>query len=199
MNQEKKDMKGWIVSLALVSAVTALPAKAEIADISLGENSIRAALAGPLAHIFPNAKGQYDTGVLIKPKTDNDLVQLHAGALIVGDAGAQGVDVAAGLGVRGIYVGRDSNSGGALSLGGQFEARMPSFNRVGISGHAYYAPSASSFGEVDEYREYAVAVDYQVVPDAAVYVGYRNINYDIHDASGLTAENGFRAGLRLTF
>jgi hypothetical protein len=192
-------MKSAIALLAAFAALASASARAEMFDINLGENSVRLALAGPLSHIVSDLRGQYDTGVVIRPKTEDDLLQVHVGALVTGDAGARGVDLAAGLGVRGVYIGRDDDSGGAVALGGQLEARLPSFNRVGLTGYGYYAPSATSFGQVDEYIEYGAAVDYQVVRDAAVYVGYRNINYDIGDLQGITADSGFRAGLRLSF
>ncbi len=192
-------MKRIIALLGALLGTAAVPAHAEILDVNLGQNSVRVALSGPMSHIIDDLRGQYDTGVIIRPKASDDLVQAHLGFLVTGDAGAKVVDVAAGLGIRGVYVGRDGDSGGAIALGGQFEARMPSFNRVGVSGYAYYAPGATSMGEVSKYFEYGGAVDYQVVRDAAVYVGYRNIRYDIGNVGDVTADVGLRAGLRLTF
>lgn len=186
--------------LAMCSMLFAvLPARAEILDLSLGENSVRAALSGALANVIPNIKGQYDTGVLVKPKTDEDYLQVHAGALITGDAGARYLDVAAGLGARLLYIGADDDSGGGLALGGQVEGRLPEFNRLGFTGHAWYAPSASTFGEMDEYLELAAAVDYQVVREASVYLGYRNINIDTRERTDITVESGLRIGLRMNF
>ena len=192
-------MKRIVALSGLLAAITAMPARAEIFDVNLGQNSVRAALSGPLAHIWSPLRGQYDTGVVIKPKTSDDLLQVHLGGLVTGDTGAMGVDLAAGLGIRGIYVGRDGDSGGAFALGGQFEARLPSFNRVGLTGYGYYAPDATSLGEVRGYYEYAAALDYQVVRDAAVYVGYRHIHYDIGNVGKVTADNGIRGGVRLNF
>ena len=192
-------MKRMIALLGFLAAASSLPARAEILDINLGHNSVRVALSGPFAHLWSDLRGQYDAGVVIRPKTSDDLLQVHAGGLVTGDAGARGVDLAAGLGIRGIYVGRDGDSGGAFALGGQFEARLPSFNRVGLTGYGYYAPDATSLGELRGYYEYAAALDYQVVRDAAVYVGYRNIRYDIGSVGKVTADTGIRAGLRLNF
>jgi hypothetical protein len=192
-------MKRIIALLGALLGMAALPAHAEILDVNVGQNSVRVALAGPLSHFITDMRGQYDTGIVIRPKASDDLLQAHVGALITGDAGAKVVDLAAGLGLRGVYIGRDGDSGGAVALGGQFEARLPSFNRLGVSGNIYFAPGATSLGEVDRYMEYGGSVDYQVVRDAAVYVGYRNIRYDIGNVGSVTADAGFRAGVRLTF
>lgn len=192
-------MKRMIALLGALMGMSAVPAQAEILDVNVGQNSVRLALAGPLSHFVSELRGQYDAGIVVRPKSSDDLLQAHLGVLVTGDAGAKGVDVAAGLGIRGIYVGRDGDSGGAASLGGQFEARLPSFDRIGLSGYGYFAPDATSFGEVRRYLEYGGSLDYQVVHDAAVYVGYRNIHYTIGNVGSVTADAGVRVGLRLSF
>jgi hypothetical protein len=192
-------MKRIIASLGVLMGVAALPARAEILDFNVGHNSVGLKLAGPVSHVIPDFRGQYDVGLVIRPKSSDDLLQAHLGYLITGDAGAKFLDVAAGVGIRAIYVGRDGDSGGAFAIGGQAEARMPDFNRLGFSAYGWYAPGATSLGEVDKYLEYGGAVDYQVVRDAAVYVGYRNIRYNIGNAGDVTADAGLRVGIRLSF
>src|SRR5690242_10506222 len=106
-------MKRIIALLGALLGTAALPAQAEILDLNVGQNSVRLALAGPLSHFITDMRGQYDAGVVIRPKSSDDLLQAHLGFLITGDAGAKVVDLAAGLGIRGVYVGRDGDSGGA--------------------------------------------------------------------------------------
>lgn len=194
-------MKRFIAAIALAAA--AVPAaQAEILDLNVGDNSFRAAIAGPLSRFLSGTNGQYDFGMLIKPKTSEDLLQLHTGVLLTGDAGARNVDVAAGLGIRAIYTGIDSDSGGALALGGQAEGRIPSFNRFGLTGYAYYAPSVLSLGNVDGYMEYGVALDYELIRGGSVYVGYRNIEEDfiVNDTEfTLEVDEGAHIGFRLKF
>lgn len=187
--------------LSCLLLLVAAPASAETLDLSLGENSARAALLGPLASLFGGIKGDYDVGLLVRPKTDEDYLQLHAGAMITGDAGARYFDAAAGLGARLLYIGADDDSGGAVALGGQFEARLPELDRVGFTGQAWYAPSATTFGEMDEYLELGGAIEYQVIrdSDAFIYLGYRNINISTEEADDITVESGLRFGLRLVF
>lgn len=191
-----------LVGMALVLAV--LPARAEILDLNVGDNSVRGAFAGPLSTFFAGVNGQYDIGVLIKPENQDDLLQPHIGFLVTGDAGARNADIAAGLGIRAVYVGRDADSGGAISLGGQLEGRLPSYNRIGLTGYAYYAPDVLTFGQVDEYREFGLALDYAVIRGGSIYVGYRNIHQKITTGNGqitqdLTADNGTHIGLRFKF
>lgn len=194
-------MKRMLAALLIAAAAPA--AQAEIFDLSIGDNAFRAIIAGPLARIFDDASGQYDTGIVLKPRTSEDLLQLHAGVLLTGDAGAKDVDVAAGLGIRAIYTGIDHDSGGVVALGGQVEGRVPSMNRLGVTGYLYYGPEILALGDVAAYTEYGIAVDYEVIRGGAIYVGYRNIEQDFDKLQGfegsVTVDDSAHIGLRLKF
>lgn len=185
--------------LGVAALMLATVAQAEIVDLSIGDGSVRGALYGPLSRVLADTKGQYDVGVILRPERDDDLLVAHVGALVTGDAGAQQFELAAGLGLRGVYIGRDHDSGGALALGGQAEARYPGFERFGLSVYGYYAPEVLSFGEFDQYYEIGTALDYQVIKNASVYVGYRNVNVELEDGGDITADNGLHGGVRLSF
>lgn len=185
--------------VGIVAMLVAGSAQAEIVDLSLGDNSVRAALYGPLSRMVDDTKGQYDVGVIVRPKREDDLFVAHVGALVTGDAGAQQFELAAGLGVRGVYIGRDHDSGGAVALGGQAEARYPGYERFGLSVYGYYAPEILSFGEFDQYYEIGTALDYQVIKNASIYVGYRNVNLELENGGEITADNGLHGGFRLSF
>lgn len=184
---------------ALAVGITAVPAQAEIVDFSVGDNSFRLALYGPLSRLLDAVKGQYDIGVVLKPKTSDDLLATHVGVLVTGDAGMTAATVAAGLGLRAVYVGRDHDSGGALAAGGQVEARFPGYERIGFSLYGYGAPETTSFGEVEQYYEVGVGVDYQLVKGASVYVGYREVKFDIGGFKDVTADDSAHIGVRLHF
>lgn len=194
--------------LASLSSV----ASASIFDLNINDDSFRIAVGGQLSKMFDVSKGQFDLGVLSKRGDDNsgDLTQGHFGILLTGDAGAKQADVVAGLGVR--FMGADGEKnfegmevkvmGGAIGLGGQVEFRIPQINRLGAVMYAYGAPSATSISDIDRYTELGASIDYQVIRDASIYVGYRNIRYTV-EVSGndetLTMDTGFHAGLRLNF
>jgi predicted porin len=44
-----------------------------------------------------------------------------------------------------------------------------------------------------------IGVDYQLLKNASMYLGYRNVNVKIEDGPKLTADNGLHVGLRLEF
>lgn len=198
------------VLFAALFALGSTSASASVFDLNISDDSFRVAVAGQLSSLFEVNKGQFDLGLLSKRGDGNegDLTQGHFGVLLTGDAGAQKADVVAGLGVR--FMGAEFESptagdvtGGAIALGGQVEFRVPQFNRLGAVVAAYGAPSATSLSDIDRYTEINASIDYQVIRDASIYVGYRNVRYTIELQGGnsrdLTADTGFHAGLRLNF
>jgi hypothetical protein len=191
-----KKLAAWV---GLCAAALAGPASAEIVDFSVGDNSFRLAMVGPLTRLINDVKGQYDVGALIRPKKTDDLLVVHAGAMITGDAGFKAANVAAGVGLRALYAGRDNEPGGALAAGGQIEARYPGFDRIGLSVYGYGAPDATSFGHLNKYWELGVGLDYALLKDASVYVGWRDVKLGLEDAGDVSADHSVHVGVRLHF
>ncbi len=181
----------------LILAVAATGAHAGQLDINLSDDTLKGAFAGDLPS--ETMGGQYDLGVLVGEKSSLEFQQVHAGLLVTGDAGARDATVTAGLGGRVFLLSGDGADGGGLALGGMVDARLPSFNRIGMIAYLYGAPEASTFGDLDGWYEYAVSLDYQVLQAASVYLGYRQVKVDVEGAGTYTVDTGFHLGLRLKF
>lgn len=190
-------MKQAFAALLFALAVPAV--QAETLDINLSDQTLRGVFAGPLSSLFPRVEGVYELGALFGEEEDRDFVQAHGGLLVTGDAGAQRANVTAGLGGRLVALDADGETGGALALGGMFEGRLPAFNRIGTVLYVYGAPRASSFGNIDGYLEYSAGIDYQVLRNASLYAGYRQLKVEIKDGEDVTVDNGWHLGLRLHF
>lgn len=185
-------IKSAALVLVLVSPGAAL---AQTLDVNLNDDTLRGEYDAQMSHL--NAR--YNLGVLIGQEKNRDLVQGHAGLLVTGDAGARQANVTAGLGGRLVLLDLEDQSGGALGLGGMIEARLPAFNRIGAVGYVYWAPDASSFGDLEGHTEYALALDYEVIRNASLYVGYRQVKLKGEVGPTVTAETGYHLGLRLDF
>lgn len=201
-------MKKLLLGTALLALTGA--AQAETLDFNIGPDSLRGFLSGPLAKISDGLTGQYDFGFIYKEgddgSTDPDDSKLklaHAGVLATGDMGVSGADAKAGLGARVVYADRSlagaSASGLALAFGGQFNVRLPSFERVGFTGYGWYAPSITSFADIKNYSEAAFDVEFEVVRAAAVYVGYRLVNVKPDGGGSQQADSSAHVGLKLNF
>jgi hypothetical protein len=189
------------VFAVLCLGLAATPALAEGIDINLSSHALRGAFTGSISQMFPRLDGLYEAGLLIGEVEEREYYQGHAGLLVSGDAGAERANVIAGLGGRIVVLDVDDVdiTGGALALGGMVEARLPAYNRIGAVVYAYGAPEASSFGDFDGYIEYSAGLDYQVLRNASLYAGYRQVKVDSKDAGNVTIDNGWHLGLRLSF
>jgi len=58
-----------------------------------------------------------------------------------------------------------------------------------------YAPSALSFKDADEYTEYRIEVDSNIIPNVNVYAGYRNIDTD-YKSRAYNLNDSFYAGFK---
>jgi len=198
--------------LLIGSALLALTgaAQAETLDFNLGPDSLRGFFSGPLAKLSNGLTGQYDAGFIYKEgddsSTDPDDAKLklaHAGVLATGDVGVTGTDAKAGLGARLVYADRElagnSDSGLALAFGGQFNVRLPSFERVGFTGYGWYSPSITSSSEIKNYSEFALDVEFELVRAAAIYAGYRVVNVKPDAGGSQEADSSAHVGLKLNF
>lgn len=186
---------------ALLFAGSCNVAQAEIFDANVSGDSIRIDIDGPLKRLISDVNGAYDVGGIWGDDEHNDnFFSVHGGLLVTGDAGApkNSASVTAGLGARLQYIGGEDDKGGALEFGGRGEVRIPQYERFGASAYAWYGPNAASFGDMDHIFEYSVALDYQVLRDASIYVGYRKLSADVGHGQDLE-EKGLHGGLRLTF
>jgi len=188
-------MKQAVIFLGLALASGA--ARAENLDINLSDSTLRGVYGVPMTG---RLGGDLEFGALLGERSDRSFQQLHAGLLVTGDAGARDATVTAGIGGR-LFVlnGEGGADGGGLALGGMVDARLPAFNRLGVIGYGYGAPSASTFGDFDGWYEYAVSLDYQVLQGASVYLGWRQVKVDVDGGGTYTADTGFHFGVRLNF
>ncbi|MGB0955642.1 MAG: YfaZ family outer membrane protein [Panacagrimonas sp.] len=177
----------------------ALPSQAELFDINVGEDAVRANLNGPLSRAFDGAKGRYEVGGLVASEDDQDVASAHLGLMLAGDAGAPQANVEAGIGLRAQYVGAEDDDGGGIAFGGQFDVRLPGYDRIGFFIYGYYGPDATSFGDVEDFHEFAASLGYEILKDAMIYVGYRELNADFGDEGPELEADGIHFGMRLDF
>lgn len=192
-----------IASLALALPglfFSAAGAASQDLDLNLSSDAIRGEFAFDVGGL-PNNNAKVAIGGLFSEDLEpEDLTAIHAGLLVTGDTGARDALVEAGLGVRIVALDvADSLNGAAIALGGEVDARLPAFNRIGVSGYVYYAPDVSSFSDINQYIEYAFDANYEIIRNAFVYLGYRQVRLDIDEAGDFTADTGLHAGFRLRF
>jgi hypothetical protein len=183
--------------------VAGTPARAELFDASIGEDSVRLAVSGPLSRLFAVDKGEYEFGGQFGDIDDfesEDYFTLHAGATLRGDAGSSpDASLTGGLGARLQYVSADGEHGGALAFGGNGTLKLLQANRLRFNASLWYGPDAASFGDIDEYLEYGVSIGYEILREAELYVGYRAVEVGLDGGPDVDLEDGVHIGMRLQF
>lgn len=189
-----------IAALTLLGAVGVASAQSYL-DLNLSGDAIRADFASDIG-IIPGSNAINSIGAIYSDDDNQErFTQFHTGLLVTGDAGARNALVQVGLGVRGVFldVGSLDTNGGAIALGGQVDARLPQYNRIGMAAYAYYAPDVSAFGDVDKYLEYAANINYELIRNAFVYVGARQVRYGFDPGDEMAIDTGAHGGFQLKF
>ena len=191
-------MKAYRLLAALGSCLLAGLASAQSADraldINLNDDAVRLGFAWPPGGSTYRA----DLGYLHN-QDRGDIV--HGGFHLVDAAANSGTPLQAGLGLRLVYTNTDEVDfdGMSLALGGFFRYTLPNANRFNIGGAVYYAPDVVSFGDQSEYYEIGLRLGYNVIRDADVYIGIREIEAEYDDAGSFEFDSSVHVGFEFRF
>ncbi|MFD2229695.1 YfaZ family outer membrane protein [Alkalimarinus sediminis] len=105
----------------------------------------------------------------------------------------------AGIGVQATGYDDKRIDGGALGLGGFARLNIPSVPGLAFEGALHYAPSILSFGDSDDLTRVRAQVNYRVIQNADVFLGYHYLNTDLDGGSDVTLDKGIFAGMKLLF
>lgn len=163
-------------------------------EINLNGNAVRAAFMAPITET-----GLYANGAFLHNDDRGDVANI--GVHLLGDAGVGPNPLHAGIGGQFYFINPDAGNadGEAIALGGFLRYQLPQYNRIGFGGHVYYSPGVISFGDVDSFFEYGVRADYQVLRNANIYIGYRQVKADFGPGDFYNMDTGFHVGMQLTF
>ena len=107
----------------------------------------------------------------------------------------------AGIGARGYYIDaklRDAK-GTALALGGFLNYEIPTVPNLSVRADAYYAPDVLSFDEIQRYSDLSARVQYRIIEQAWVYLGYRRADVNPDRGHSQKIDEGGYVGLMLWF
>lgn len=180
---------------ALLCALSATPVLADSIDINLHDKAIR----GTYTMQLQNTKGlSGEAGLLYaEDRFNNSETLLHAGLLVSGENWSKSGTFDIALGGRMVYASPGDVDMLAVAFGGRL--RFSPVPRLGIGGHAYFAPEITSFLDSESYQEVGVRVDYQLLPQAFVYVGHRTIKVDFGAPGDWEMDDDIHVGFKMTF
>jgi hypothetical protein len=189
-------MKLRVATIALLFAANTAVTAGEL-DISLSNDTAQVRYYAPMSH-SKYGHTDFDVGALY---TENDDLMASAGMMMSGDAGSRAPGVHLGVGFRGYGVSFDNINKDlfALTLGGEVLVVPPSERRLGIAFFGNFAPDITTFGDAGQFSEVGGRVQYEVLPEASVYVGYRQIKADLDPGATVTLDKGLHVGLKMKF
>jgi hypothetical protein len=168
--------------------------------ISFGNDSLRGEFLQALGEPVADSAPTLHAGVLYREESDSDGTLGHAGLVIYGDAGSEEVILQAGIGGRLYLLSTDPDvNGAALAMGGAVLGRLPGVDRLGAFGGLWYAPRVSAFGELDRALEINLGIEYQLLRQAALSLGWRRIEFKTQDGPSFDFEDSAFIGFKFLF
>jgi hypothetical protein len=182
---------------ALLCVCAATPALADSIDVNLHDKAIR----GTYTMQLQSTKGlSAEAGLLYAEDNNNNNdseTMIHGGVLVSGENWSKSGTFDIALGARLLYATPGDLDMLALAFGGRL--RFSPVPRLGIGGHFYYAPDITTFIDSNSYEEYGLRLDYQVLPQAFVYVGHRRVKVDFGLPGYWEMDDHVHVGFKMTF
>lgn len=110
-----------------------------------------------------------------------------------------------GLGVKINQVSIDVDSvlvndfdGGALAIGGYAHLFLPANEKIRMRAEAYFGSDAIAYDDISEYSEFGIQFEYNIIQNAVVMLGYRQISVEIFEQDFDLDDDAY-FGVRLEF
>ncbi len=199
--------------IAMAAVMVAAPTFSDSLDLNLNDDAARLTFARAIY----DEKLEFDAGWL-HHQDRGDLLSVSLGR--IGEAGGGSQSVTAAIGGRLYAMSPDlvnpgmveelvgdavilrpidtDQDGFALGVGGFFRMKLAGYDRIGFSGHGYFAPDVLAFGDSKDLIEVAGRVTYSIIREADVYLGIRYIKAGFEDID-VSYDTGLHLGIRLEF
>jgi len=187
-------------SIAALLCVFGAEAGARELDLSLSNDTALFRYSSPISY---SGYGQTnaDFGFMY---TELDDVMVLGGIEMMGEAGSHAPGLHLGVGVKGYGVSLDNGADiASVALGAKAWYVPPEFNRLGLVGQFYFGPDVTTFGDAEKFWDFNMRAEYEVLPEAAVYLGYRNVRARLERVTAgkrdVDLDKGWHIGLRMSF
>jgi hypothetical protein len=183
-----------------IMAACSTAALADTVDINLRDTSAQFQYISSLGR-DPLGKTKFHVGVLYRNR--NNMLG-DFGLVVQDELGDNAPGFSVGVGIKGVVakVSGDTplvNRTSAMALGGLVRYSPPATQRLGVVGEIYLSPNIVTFGDANRYVESNVRAEYEVIPQAVAYVGYRRIEFGINNRPNEILDEGVNIGVRISF
>lgn len=144
-------------------------------------------------------KSELNVGAGLLHHQDNG--DVYYGSFFVADNVNKQSGILAGIGGRAYYVDADRSdeSGTAIGLGGFLNWEIPTVTNLSLRSDFYYAPDVLSFDEIEGYTDFNARVQYRIIEQAWIYLGYRYTEAKTEGPGKAKLDEGGHLGIMLWF
>lgn len=185
----KLNVLAGVSLLGFCSAVSA-----NTIDLALSNDSATLDYSSTLQKTQPGA-AEFNMGLLY---TKADEVVGNLGIQVLDEVGANAPGLFFGVGLKLFATFPDDLDIAALTPGITVRYSPPTLDRFGVTGQLNYAPDIVSFMDADQFLAYKVTLEYGILPQASVYVGYRKMTTKIN-GNNVTLDSTGHFGLKFSF
>ncbi|MGB7596938.1 MAG: YfaZ family outer membrane protein [Gallionella sp.] len=187
-----------LIVLSTMAAVST-SALADTVDINLRDTSAQFQYISSLGR-DPLGNTKFHMGVLYVNR--NNMLG-DFGLVVQDELGDNAPGFSVGVGIKGLIAkvsnGPIYNNTTAIALGGLVRYSPPATRRLGIVGEVYASPNIVTFGDANRYLEANARLEYEVIPQAVAYIGYRTIQFGLNNQPNTTLDEGVNLGVRISF
>jgi len=189
------EMNMYVRYLCVVTMLLACAgAAAQEIDLTLSDNS---ALFRYLKHgTSTYGQSEIDAGLLYT--NDSDFL-LMLGLQVQGEAGSGSPGLNAGIGFKGFTANTDLYDLLAFGIGGELHYTPASINRLGFRVQFYHAPNIVTFMDAERLTYSTLSIEYDLLQQAKVYLGYRNVRASINGQSSIDLDDDTHLGFRIMY
>jgi hypothetical protein len=185
-----------IVALSLLTlASTAI---ADTIDLNLRNSSAQVQYSSAMGRAALG-KTELHFGVLYSNADNANNTLGDVGIVVKDEVGSKAPGFSVGVGIKGLAAHTQGTNESGVAIGGLIRYTPPSIPRMSLVGQLYFAPNITTFGDADRYGETMVQLEYDVISNAAAYIGYRNIKFDLNNGSNAKVDEGAYIGVRMSF
>lgn len=128
---------------------------------------------------------------------------ISAGVFVIGETGNSDNPIELGVGFKGVGI-QSANPATdtvyGLALGVEIRYYPRSINRLAFSSQVYYGPNVVVSSPASSIMELGVRAEYQILPQAFAYIGYRSFDVALSDGGGNDViDSGMHVGFRILF
>ena len=187
-------MNAKVVVVLVLCMSFSLSAEAQEFDVTLSNESAQFRYIIKSNGGFGNS--EIDFGALYTQS--NDTVGM-AGIQVVDEAGSGSPGLSVGLGAKAFVANTDSYDIIAAAVGGQLRYSPPSMKRFGVSASAFYSPDIICFMDARNFLYTSARLEYELLAQARVYLGYRRVTAKIKNQSDDTLDSDIHLGMQILF